>query len=89
VHDVLKVLDRARQAIDAGDDQRIAGPQEFEQSLQLGAPVAARAAFCLGANYRTARRLQCRLLEREVLVEGGHPGVAVEGHRKRECLVSF
>ena len=33
VHDVLQVLQRTRQAIDAGDDERVAGAQEIEQHL--------------------------------------------------------
>ena len=57
VHDVLEVLQRARQTIDAGDDERVAGAQKVEQHLQLGAAVAARATGLLGTNYLAARRL--------------------------------
>ena len=55
VHDVLQVLQRARQAIDAGDDERVAGAQEVEQHLQFAAPVAARAARLLGPDHLAAR----------------------------------
>jgi hypothetical protein len=57
VHDVLKVLQRARQTVDAGDDQGVAGAQKFEQNLQLSAAVAARATGLLGANHLAARGL--------------------------------
>ena len=33
VHDVLEVFQRTRQAIDAGDDERVAGAQKIEQDL--------------------------------------------------------
>jgi hypothetical protein len=83
VHDVLKVLQRARQAVDAGDHERVAGAQEIEQYLKFGAAVAARAACLLGPDHLAARRLQRGALDREILVEGGNPGVTVEGHAWR------
>jgi hypothetical protein len=89
VHDVLQLLDRAGEAIDVGDDQDVAGVQEVQEGLQLGAPVAARVSRRLGADHRAASRLQGGPLDREVLVEGGDPGIAIERHRERECLGSF
>jgi hypothetical protein len=41
VHDVLEVLQRTRQTVDASNNQRIAGAQEIEHRLQLSAAVAA------------------------------------------------
>ena len=40
VYDVLQVFQRTRQAIDAGDDKRVAGSHEVEQHLQFAAAVA-------------------------------------------------
>jgi hypothetical protein len=42
---------------DAGDDKRVTGAEKVEQYLQLGAPIAARAADLLGANHLAALRL--------------------------------
>ena len=86
VHDVLEVLQRTRQAVDAGDHERVAGAQEIEQQLQFGAAVATRAAGLLGPDHLAARRLQRGALDREVLVEGGDPGVTVKGHER--CRMS-
>jgi len=80
VHDVLEVLQRAREAVDAGDHQRVAGLHEVEQHLQLGPPVAAGAGRRLGADHLATGRLEGGALDGEVLVESGYAGVAVGGH---------
>ena len=41
VHDVLKILQRTCQTVNASNNERVAGAQEFEQRLQLGTAVAA------------------------------------------------
>ena len=41
VHDVLQVLHRSGEPVDASDHQCVAVIQEIEQHLELGAPVAA------------------------------------------------
>ena len=88
VHDVLEVLQRARQTVDAGDDEGVAGAQEVEQHLQFAAAVAAGAARRLGPDHLAAGRLERGALDRQVLVEGRDPGVAVAGHRGVNRLVS-
>jgi hypothetical protein len=55
VHDVLQLLQRARQTIDAGDDERVTGAHEIEQHLQFAAPVAARPTRLLGSDYVITR----------------------------------
>jgi hypothetical protein len=58
VHDVLEILQRARQTVDAGDDdERVAGTQKVEQHLQLGAAIATRAAGFLRTDHLAASRL--------------------------------
>ena len=68
VHDILDVLQRPCQTIDAGDDERVAGAQEVEQDLQFGAPVAPRR--LLRTNNLAAGGLEGSSLDREILVEG-------------------
>jgi hypothetical protein len=89
VHDVLEVFQRSRQAINAGDDKRVTGAQELEQCLEFGAAVATRAARFLGADHLAARRLECGVLDRKVLIEGRDPGVTVNRHTGAKCLVSY
>ncbi len=90
MHDVLQILHRPGQAIDAGDDQGVALAQEVEQDLQLAPPVAAGTGGLLGADDVAAGRLQRRALDGEILVDGADAGVAVEGHgrggRRGFCL---
>ena len=69
--------------------RRSAGAQEAQVHLQLGAPVAAGGARGLGADHRATGRPPGDVLDREVLVESGHSGTAVERHQMRECLGSF
>jgi hypothetical protein len=70
VHDVLKVLQRTRQALNSSDSEGVAIPQKVEQRLQLGPAAAARAAGRLGADHLAARRLQRAAPDRETPVEG-------------------
>jgi hypothetical protein len=56
VHDVLEVLERAGQTVDASNNERVAGTQKVEQHLQLGAAIAPRAAGLLGTNHLATRR---------------------------------
>jgi len=95
-YDVLQVLHRARQPVDAGDYERVALTQELEQPLQLGAVVAAGSTRLLGADDLAAGGPQRGALEGEILVEGGDSGVAVEhgvpvsfGFRPVRCAVSY
>jgi hypothetical protein len=48
VHDVLQVLERAREPVDAGDHERVAAAQEVEEKAELGPPLAVRPAPLLG-----------------------------------------
>ena len=80
VDDVLEVSDRAGEAVDPGDHEGVALVQEVEQELQLGAALAPGTASLLGTDHLAAGGAQLLFLDREVLVEGGHAGVAVEGH---------
>ena len=80
MHDVLQVIHRAGEAIDAGYNQGVTGLHEVEQHLQLGPPVAAGTARLLGANDIAARRLEGRTLGREILIDGADACVAVGGH---------
>jgi hypothetical protein len=57
---VLQVFPRVRQAIDAGEDERVAGTEEIEQHLQFATTVAPRTTAFLGADYFAARRLPRR-----------------------------
>src|SRR4051812_17470154 len=70
VDDVLEVLQRAGEPVDARDHQRVAGLHELEQHLQLGPAVTSRTAGRLGADHATAGGAQRPVLEGEVLVEG-------------------
>jgi len=58
VHDVLEVFHGARQAVDAGDDQRVVLAQELEQRLQLSAPATTGAAGLLSADDLAAGGLE-------------------------------
>ena len=78
---------RTCEPVDKGDDERVAGVEEVEQEPQLAPALAARAAPLLRADDVAAGGAQRLLLEGEVLVGGGHAGVAVEGHRG--LFVSF
>ena len=78
MHDVLEVLHRARQAVDAGDDEGVALIQKLDQYLQLGAAAAARAACLLGADDLASGRIQRGTLGGEILVDRGDASVAVE-----------
>src|SRR4051794_14185282 len=86
MNDVLQVLQRPRQTINARYDERVAGAQKIEQHLQLGAPVAARAARLLGADDLAPCRFQGSPLDRKVLIEGGNASVAVKWHRVAKCV---
>ena len=80
MHDVLQVLHRAGEAINAGHNHGVTGLHEVEQHLQLGSSVAAGAACLLGANDFAARRLEGRTLDRKILVEGADGFAAVGGY---------
>ena len=80
MHDILEVLDAARQAIDPRHDQRVAPPQEIEQRLQLGAAGAAGAARLLGSDHVATGGAQRLLLQGEILIAAGHAGISVECH---------
>jgi len=80
VDDVLEVLERAGEPVDPGDHERVALAQEVEQNLELRPAVARGAAPLLGPDHLAAGRSERGLLDREVLVDRRHPGVAVEGH---------
>ncbi len=69
MHDVLQVLQRAGEAVNAGHDQGVAGLHEVEQHLQLGPSIARAAAGLPGADHAAAGGTQRMLLNGEVLVE--------------------
>jgi hypothetical protein len=81
VHNVLKVLQRTCQTVNAGNDERVALAQEIEQDLQLGAAIPTCAAGLLGANHLAAGTLQCLALDRKVLIESRYASIAVNRHR--------
>jgi hypothetical protein len=80
VDDVLQVLHRSREPVDARNDQRVALAQEVEQNLQLGtrAPLGSRLLF--RPDRLATGRTQCRDLNIEVLVCGGHARIAEKRH---------
>jgi hypothetical protein len=80
VHDVLQVLHRAGEPVDARHDQGVAGLPEVEQDLQLGSAVAPRAARLLGAEHLAPRCFEGGTLDAEVLIEGADAGITIEGH---------
>ncbi len=67
-------------AVDAGDNQRVAGLHEVEQHLQLGQAATLRPAGLLGADHLAASRFEGGTLNAEVLVEGADTSVAIKGH---------
>jgi hypothetical protein len=81
-NDVLKVSDASGEAIDAGDHQNVAGVQEFQHGAECLAALCGGAAPFLGADDLTTGCLERRLLDREVLIRGAHPGVSDDGHRR-------
>jgi hypothetical protein len=89
VHDVLEVPQRSSQAINAGDDKGVTGAQELKRCLEFGVVVATRIARFLGADHLAARRFECGVLDRKVLIEGRDPGVTVNLHTRAKCLVSY
>ena len=54
--------------------------QEVEQQLQLGAACPPGTAPLLRTDHPAAGGAQLFFLDRQILVEGGHPGIAVESH---------
>lgn len=80
IHDVLQILDAAREAIDPGHDQRVTLPREIEQRRQLGATGAAGAARLLSSNNVAASGAQRLLLQAEVLVAAGNARISVKRH---------
>lgn len=79
-HDVLKIADRARQAVNAGDDQRVALADEGQHRAQLVTADGRGAAHLLGPDDVAAGRLERGELHSEVLVEGTDARVADPGH---------
>ena len=54
IHDVLKILDAARKAVDPCDDKRISAPQEIQQNLKLGPAGPTCSARFLGPDHLAA-----------------------------------
>src|SRR5262249_36189827 len=79
-HNVLKVSDRARQAINARDDEGVPFPDEIENGRKLGAPLRTRTACLLLADDIAARGLERLDLNREVLIRGAYAGVSDRSH---------
>ena len=80
VDNVLQVLQRPRETVDAGNNQGVAWLNEVEQHLQFGAPVAPIAAFLLSTDHAAPRRPQRPPLHGEILVQRGDARVAVGRH---------
>ena len=80
VHDVLQILDAAREAINPGHDERVTPPQEIEQRRQLSSAGAAGAARLLGSNNVAAGGAQRLLLQGEILAAAGHAYISIERH---------
>jgi hypothetical protein len=70
VDDVLQVLHRSGEPVDARHHQRVAGTQEVEQDLQLGARAALGARLLLRPDRLAAGSAQRRFLYTEVLIDG-------------------
>lgn len=87
LHDVLQILDAACQAVDTRDHEGVSGPQERQQQGEFGAAVARGPADLLRAHDVAGGRPQGGLLRPEVLVDRGHAGVTVAGHRESNRLV--
>jgi len=80
---ILQVADAARQAIDAGDHQHVAGPEEVEDDPQLLSTLSGRTAALLGADRFAARGSQGSLLHREILIGGADPRVPNDSQNHR------
>ena len=76
-HLLYKVLERAPQAIQAPDDQGVAGAHEGESRLQARS-LGLGAAHLVGEDLRAAGLLERVGLEIEILFAGGDAGVAYE-----------
>ena len=80
VDNVLQVLQRARETVDAGDNQGVAWLNEVEQHLQFGAAVAPVATFLFRTDHPASGRAQRLPLHGKVLVQRRDVCVAVGRH---------
>src|SRR5262249_43628291 len=79
IDDVEQVPRRAREAVEAGDNQDIAGFQPADHLRQLG-PVSLRARGLLFENVAAAGGLQLGDLAGKVLVPRRHPCISESSH---------
>ena len=77
--DELQITHRAREAVDARDDQRLPRVDEVEDGAQFGPSLEGGAVAGLGADHGAARSVKRRQLGIEVLVRGRDPGIADAG----------
>lgn len=80
VHDHLQVAQRSGQAVNPGDDKRLASVNEVEHGVELRTAFQGRTALLLLANDLAAGGLERGDLRGEVLVSGGGAGVSDAGH---------
>ena len=71
VDDVLQVLKRTRQAVDAGDHQRVAARRKSSSTCNSLRPPRRAPLALFGTDHLVASRLQRSTLNRQVLIEGG------------------
>lgn len=82
IDDHLKVVQRASQPVDPGDNKRLAGMDEVQDGVELRTPIERRPALLFLANDLAARGLEGGNLRGEVLVGGGGAGISDAGHAK-------
>jgi hypothetical protein len=78
--DVLQIADAPGEAIDAGDRQDVVGVQEFQHSAERLTAFGRGSAPLVGSDDLAACPLERRLLDRQVLIGGAHPGISDDGH---------
>jgi peptidase S24-like protein len=87
----IAVVDRAREPVNGSIILALLdGAFTVKRYRLRDGAIAAPAAGLLGTNHLAARTLQSGALDREVLIEGGYPGVAVKRHERCiERLISL
>ena len=78
MNDILQILHRSGESVDARDHQGVTWSKEFEKDGKFGSSITARTTFFLGADHGASGSSQGTVLDREVLISRADPGVAVK-----------